>query len=471
MHFFDLARMAMSNLWRTKVRTTFTVLGVIIGVGALTSMVSFGVGMQKNVTDAFVESDLFTSLTITSAKIDIDKITSGDIQSLTTKQPDKQQVLNDSLIAEIKKVEGISVAFPEISIPVRLDYNDQSTTLSVRAIPVDMKAYYPFNKVAHGRFFTDNKSREIVLDEKVLKRLGVKIKNGQNKIADTTNKYKYCFADSILGTELDLLSKNIDIKQVVSNPFAMMMGKKNLPFKDSLVKLRIAGILSKSSDFSANDFGSGAYIPIETSELIPSLGFSSVWDLLKEKDSNSEGYSSIYVRVENVEDMTRVIKELRAMNLNVFAFSEKLKEIKRIFIILNSLLSVIGLIALVVAAFGIINTMLMSILERTREIGIMKSIGGGEGDIRKIFFVEVSFIGLIGGLFGIVLGWLVTKLAGVILNAQLAADDLPDAELFYFPLWLIFGAIGFSIFVSLAAGMYPANKAARIDPVKALRHD
>jgi ABC-type antimicrobial peptide transport system permease subunit len=113
----------------------------------------------------------------------------------------------------------------------------------------------------------------------------------------------------------------------------------------------------------------------------------------------------------------------------------------------------------------------MSILERTREIGIMKSIGGSEGEIRVIFFTEAATIGFTGAIFGLILGWFVTRVANVIINSKLRPEDLPEVDMFYFPWWLILGAMAFSILLSLAAGLYPAGRAARIDPVRALRHD
>ena len=159
------------------------------------------------------------------------------------------------------------------------------------------------------------------------------------------------------------------------------------------------------------------------------------------------------------------------MGVGVFALADQLKEIKKAFLIMDSLLGAIGTIALIIAALGIINTLLMSILERTREIGIMKSVGGSENEIKFIFFVEAGCIGLIGAIFGLALGWLVTRIANSIMNSAIIKSDLGTVELFWFPVWLILGAIAFSIIISLAAGMYPAIRAARIDPVKALRHD
>jgi putative ABC transport system permease protein len=159
------------------------------------------------------------------------------------------------------------------------------------------------------------------------------------------------------------------------------------------------------------------------------------------------------------------------MGVEVFTITDQFKELKRGFLIMDTILGAIGTIALFVASLGIINTMIMSILERTRDIGIMKAIGGAESDIRKIFFVEAVSIGFLGALFGLILGWGVTRVANFVANTKLMPQGEAPIDLFYFPLWLILGAIAFSMVVSLAAGLYPAIRAARIDPVKALRHD
>ncbi len=172
-----------------------------------------------------------------------------------------------------------------------------------------------------------------------------------------------------------------------------------------------------------------------------------------------------------MENMNFVRKEIEEMEIHAYSVSDQLKEIKRGLIIIDSLLGAIGTVALIIAALGIINTMVMSILERTREIGIMKAIGGSEKEIKLIFFVEAGFIGIIGAIFGLILGWLVTRIANQIVNAKLIPQDELPVDLFYFPLWLLLGATAFSILISLAAGSYPAIRAARIDPVKALRHD
>ena len=142
---------------------------------------------------------------------------------------------------------------------------------------------------------------------------------------------------------------------------------------------------------------------------------------------------------------------------------------KRAFLVIDILLSLIGSIALTVSSLGIVNTMVMSILERTREIGIMKAIGGGDGDIRRIFLIEASVIGLLGGMAGVVIGWVVGRAINFGANIYIKSQGGTPGDLFSMPLWLIAGAIGFSLLVSLIAGSYPARRAARLDPIQALQ--
>ncbi|MDZ7743051.1 MAG: FtsX-like permease family protein [Bacteroidota bacterium] len=175
--------------------------------------------------------------------------------------------------------------------------------------------------------------------------------------------------------------------------------------------------------------------------------------------------------MDDIQEMGRIREEIEEMGMNVFSISDQLEEIKKGFLVMDSILGAIGIVALLIAALGIINTMVMSILERTREIGIMKAIGGSDREIKTIFFVEAGSIGFIGAIFGLVLGWLFTRAATLVINNYIIPDDEVAVDLFYFPYWLILGAIVFSILISLLAGLYPAARAAKVDPVKALRHD
>ncbi len=159
------------------------------------------------------------------------------------------------------------------------------------------------------------------------------------------------------------------------------------------------------------------------------------------------------------------------MGFRSLALLDQFKEIQQGFLVMNMILAAVGMIAIVVASLGIINTMVMSILERYSEIGIMKAVGASDGDIQRVFFFESSAIGFLGGIFGLALGFGVSGLINRIVNYFLARQGVPFIDYFSFPWWLGLGAIAFSIVVSLISGIYPARRAARIDPVRALRHD
>ena len=135
-------------------------------------------------------------------------------------------------------------------------------------------------------------------------------------------------------------------------------------------------------------------------------------------------------------------------------------------------LGIFGSLALVVASLGIVNTLVMAILERRREIGIMKALGASDGDVKKIFFVEACSMGVLGGALGVGMGWLIGRVINFGTNLYLQRQlEAKPQEFWYVPLWLVLGAVGFSVLVSLFAGLYPASRAAKLDPVQALRHE
>jgi ABC-type antimicrobial peptide transport system permease subunit len=182
-------------------------------------------------------------------------------------------------------------------------------------------------------------------------------------------------------------------------------------------------------------------------------------------------YNTLTVKVRHAQADQDIEDQIKKKGFSAFSLNDALQGAKRGFIILDIVLSLIGSIALAVSSLGIMNTMVMSILERTREIGIMKAIGGSDGDIRRIFLIEASAIGFFGGVAGVVLGWIVGRIINFGANVYIQNQGGTPGNLFSLPFWLIGGAIGFSITISLLAGSYPAARAARLDPIRALRHD
>jgi len=193
-----------------------------------------------------------------------------------------------------------------------------------------------------------------------------------------------------------------------------------------------------------------------------------------DNNTDAKSYSKITLKLDQNVLHKNVIESVEAMGFRAFSFVEQFEEIQKFFFYFNMGLGLVGLIALVTASLSIINTMVMSIMERRREIGVLKSLGADEKDIRLLFLVESGLIGSIGAVLGIIFGWLITRLATVIAKAYMAKEgigDIEELEFFDFPVWLILAAFLFGLLISLAAGLYPASRAARVDPVEALRSE
>ncbi len=471
----DLIKIGFFNLWQTKLRSTLTILGVVIGIGALSSMISFGTGIQKNITDAFKNNDLFTSMNITPINIDLEDLQGPpSAESVRNAFEGKRIPLNDSLLVEIKEMDGVEIAHPEVIIPCKLGISEKETSTRVQALPVEIGKYRPYNQLLSGSFITGDTSHQIVMKWETLRNMGYILPDEDQPYrltrSDSVKERRMIPVDSLIGKHIYLITATVDISKAMRNPFAILSGGGEEIFSEDTTIFSIVGILKRSGPFSTNNLKGGAIIPSGIAKSIPTLGFYNIWDILDREEDESQ-YSSIYVRVDDIRNMDPVKEKLRGKGLHVFSISDQLEEIKQGFLIMDSILGAIGAVALLIAALGIINTMIMSILERTREIGIMKAIGGSDREIKTIFFVEAGAIGFIGSIFGLILGWLFTKVANFVINNYVIPDNEISVSLFYFPAWLIFGAIAFSILISLAAGLYPAIRAARIDPVKALRHD
>jgi putative ABC transport system permease protein len=470
MRFGDVSRLALENLWRTRLRTVLTTLGVVIGIGALVSMVSFGSGLQHNIAREFRELELFTSIQVLPGDIDLsDPIASG----MHALEGDVV-TLDDETLEAIRTIPGVRLAYPEVSFPARLTLDDGETETSVRALPSELGEFKPFSELPYGRFFDSNEEAAIVVSQNLLEDMGIRLTDvpdpARRAREDTTRTYRMLHSSEVLGRSLTLHTSVIDAGALMRSITKLEIPTGDLPIREEETVLTIVGILERSGGFSGLGFGGQAIIPSGTAEGIPRLAVTSVWDLLG-GGGGASGYSSISVRVESMKDLDAVGQAIEDMGLSTLTIADQLEEVRSAFVIMDALLGAVGTIALFVAGLGIANTMVTSILERTREIGVMKAIGGGEWDIRRIFFVEAAVIGLMGGVLGLLLGWLVTRLANVIANAYIRPYGVAATNLFYMPLWLTLGAVGFSVVVSLLAGIYPAARAARVDPVTALRHD
>ena len=185
-----------------------------------------------------------------------------------------------------------------------------------------------------------------------------------------------------------------------------------------------------------------------------------------------EGYDMLRIKAASINDAAQIVGELQEQGFEVESLRLLLDNINRAMVVLQTMLGSIGALALLVASIGIANTMIMSVYERTREIGILKAIGASPGDIRVLFVIESALIGLAGGVAGTILGWLLGLGLNRLILAILRWQEAPVRGTFFVVTgWLVLLALAFATVVGLLSGLYPAARAARLDPIEALRYE
>jgi putative ABC transport system permease protein len=182
-------------------------------------------------------------------------------------------------------------------------------------------------------------------------------------------------------------------------------------------------------------------------------------------------FPSLMTRVADPARVAEVEGAIQQMGFRTYSILDAAQSLQRFFVILDLLLGIFGSMALAVASLGIVNTLVMAVLERRREIGILKALGASDRDVKRLFFVEAGAMGLAGGAVGVAFGGLISAAINWGTAFYLRQREFPPETVSAIPLWLVAAAIVFSVAVSLIAGMYPAGRAARLDPVQAIRYE
>jgi putative ABC transport system permease protein len=232
------------------------------------------------------------------------------------------------------------------------------------------------------------------------------------------------------------------------------------------LSLRVAGILKETgaeADYSI-------YLPLDQVRIL------NEWAYGTRINYNKTGYNQVIVKVDDPNQALDIADEITALGFQAITPQSFLKGINNTFLILQIVFGGVGAIALLVAAIGIANTMAMSILERTREIGLMKAVGATNRDVLSIFLGEAAGIGFLGGVGGVIVGWLAAQAINVVAIIYLAGQasqqgGAPPSVAVYTPIWLPIFALIFSTFIGMLSGLYPALRAATMIPVDALKYE
>ena len=235
-------------------------------------------------------------------------------------------------------------------------------------------------------------------------------------------------------------------------------------------KLKIVGISDLDPDSMRGAARARVFLPLKLAQDLRVMQPSDVRDSMR-GFSKQPSYSTVSVRVKNPKNVEAVEQAIKKLGFNTFSILDATRSLRQFFAVLDLFLGIFGSLALAVASIGIVNTLVMAILERRREIGIMKAIGASDSDVKKLFFAEAGAMGLLGGVVGVALGWAIGHVINLGTNIYLKRQALPPETFWSVPWWLVGAAIVFAFVVSLVSGLYPAARAARLDPVQALRYE
>lgn len=455
----DTVRLALRNLREAVLRTALTSLGVAIGVASLVGMVSFGVALQEQIVGNFLRSGVFDSITVIpgmpavlrnlrlrTARREFGAAT----KSKGAERPEAARApLDDEALKKLAGLDRVIEVYPDIRVPVEVKYEQFSEFSGAVGVPMSARGEGAFQNIAFGQFFPNDTGDNCMLTMDFARR-----------ITDEE-------ARDLIGKELTLGYAN----PVNTGPGNLMEAMSGVSIQRTEKKFRIVGIVERPPGLGAIAGAlSPVMIPLTKARQMGTFDVSSPQNFLRTL-SDKRTYTAVTVKVKSPRDTDEVEQKIKDMGFAAVSVADVLRGQKRAFILLDLLLGLVGSIALTVASLGIVNTMVMSILERTREIGIMKAIGGSDEDIRKIFLFEAALIGLMGGVAGDLLGWVVGRVINFGANYYLQSQGAPGANLFLIPWWLSSGGVAFAMVVSLIAGSFPALRAARLDPIQALRHD
>jgi len=461
MRISDYVGQASSNLWKKKLRTFLTTAGVVIGVGALVCMFAFGQGVQRNITSQFEKMDLFNYINVFAGggrgrggdHYDPDdqgghgRGAGRSVQDVNHPGPQ----LNAQVLERIREIKGVEAVFPEMRFPAQIRLGSKEVFTLVQVLPASA-CQAGLIKLRSGSCYSSDEPNELVISDTLLRRLDMKD------------------PDAAPGTRIEVATLMLDFSLTSLLRMAFSSGGQALPFAREDHAFTIVGVAGRMGFMGPLPLQSDVLIPPGAAAKMRKLSLTSVWDLFAPAGGGAN-FSSVSVRVRSPQAVEAVKKQIESMGFGTFALMDQLREMRIGFLIMDMFLLAVGMIGITVASLGIVNTMVMSILERYREIGIMKAVGATDGDVQRIFLFESGAIGLLGGAIGLGLGWIVSIVINQVINILMARQGAPRLDYFNFPWWLCLGAIVFSILVSLLAGIYPTRRAARVDPVVALRHD
>lgn len=465
MNWMDLLRMSGSNLRRRKLRTFLTVLGVVIGTASIVVMVSLGLGMQQAMYQEIEQYGGLTTINVYGAN-------GGDSMMYSygeDSQEESEEYIDDACISNLGKLEHVTSVEPVYSMDalfLKGSYEGYTQLLGMTQEGLKARNI----KLSQGSLPKHNSGQlELVYGNQLL--TSFYEKGTGNSYWDTGE-----LPDIDLGKDSMFLILDSEAYYAAQDQSGMDMGTEDGEAGESKKPaqkhvVRASGLVEGGlDDYNANSFYT--FCDLDTLKKVLQKEFAG--RVIPGQPQTKSGkpmknfcYTYAELKVDDADNVAAVSNRIKEMGYNVETNAELMESMKKQMAIIQAVLGGIGAVSLFVAAIGIANTMMMSIYERTKEIGVMKVLGCSLKNIRGMFLMEAAFIGAFGGVIGNILSVLMSFVINLLAGR---AQMLDGANISYIPIWLILASIGFAMLVGIIAGYFPAKRAMKLSPLEAIRN-
>jgi putative ABC transport system permease protein len=462
----DLTELAARNLREAVLRNSLTTLGISVGVASLVALLSLGVGLQQLVDRSVARAGLFDTISVRSRQSAPfgqpggGRRTPRDAAELAPPRP-----LDDAARREFATLPNVVEVNPEVRFTAEARREPISQLVMVSGMAASSQSSGTLDGL-NGHFFSGPDAEEAIIQGDLAKRL---VEVGQAPASLLGQQITLRFAQR-QALPPPTQQAPTDAPNQAVGPDEEAMGFSIVP---SEKKFLVVGV-TPTSDSGGGQVGfnnAGMYLPLAVAEKLQVVQQGDLRDVSRSNAAEGTRYAALNIRASSPTAVAQIESSVTHMGFAAFSLIDVTRNLRTFFAIFDMFLGIFGSLALAVASLGIINTLVMAILERRREIGVLKALGAADRDVRQLFFAEAGVMGLAGGLFGVLLGWAIGRAIQFATMIYLKRQGVNPPNIWSVPWWLILGAVGFAVVVSLASGIYPASRAARLDPVEALRYE
>jgi putative ABC transport system permease protein len=462
----DLTELAARNLRESILRNSLTTLGIAVGVASLVALLSLGVGLQQMVDRSVARAGLFDTVSVRPRQsTPFGQPGGGRRNPRDAVDIAPPRVLDDAARKEIAALPNVLEVNPEVRFTAEARHEPNSQLVMVAGMAASSQSSGTLEGLA-GNFFSGPDAEEAIVQGDMAKRL---LNEGQPPASLVGQEITLRFAQrQALPPPSEQAASDAPNQAV--GPDEEAMGFSIVP---SEKKFRVVGV-TPASDSGGGQVGfnnAGIYLPLSVAEKLQVVQGADLREMSRSGPAEGIRYAALNVRATSPAAVAQIESSIAHMGFAAFSLIDVTRNLRIFFAIFDLFLGIFGSLALAVASLGIINTLVMAILERRREIGVLKALGAADRDVRQLFFAEAGVMGLAGGIFGVLLGWGIGRAIQFATAVYLKRQGMNSPNIWSVPLWLVLGAVAFAVVVSLASGIYPASRAARLDPVEALRYE